>query len=141
MSRPLTRLTAAFLAVAALTASFAAPVHAEDEPPDGELPPIPCPDFPGTPSAEGELEAYRLAIACDTDIEVLSLADIDRRVYATPARTLEADIDVEPFRVRDAAGAWADIDPTLVARPDGSASSAATVIGVTTGAGGTAPFV
>ncbi|MEV0645778.1 LamG-like jellyroll fold domain-containing protein [Phytomonospora sp. NPDC050363] len=141
MIRPLTRVTTAFLAVAAMTAAFAAPVHAEDEPPDGELPPLACPSFPGEPSAEDEFEAYRLALACGVDVEVLSLRDIDRQVFATTAGTLDAQIAVEPYQVRNAEGAWTPIDPTLVPRPDGSAAAAATVIGVSTSAGGDAPFV
>jgi len=141
MTRPLARFSTALLAVAALTATLAAPVYAEEEPPDGELPPIACPDFPGEPSAADEFEAYRLALACGVNVEVTSLRDIDRQVYATPAGTLDAQMAVEPYQVRDAAGSWVPIDPTLVARPDGSAAAAATVIAIATGAGGGAPFV
>ncbi|GIG71383.1 LamG-like jellyroll fold domain-containing protein [Phytomonospora endophytica] len=141
MSRPLTRLTTAFLAVAALTASFAAPVYAEEEPSDPPLELPACPDFPGEPSAEDEFEAYRLALACGVNVEVVSLRDIDRQVFATPTGTLDAEIAVEPYRVRDTTGTWIPIDTTLVARPDGSAAAAATVIRVETGAGGNAPFV
>lgn len=141
MKRPLARLTTALLAVAMLSAAFAAPAYADEEPPDPPFPAPACPTFTGVPSAETEFEAYQLARACGFDIQVLSLQDIDRNVYATPELTLAADIATEPYRVRDAAGAWVPIDPTLVVRPGGSASAAATVIRVETGAAGTGPFV
>ncbi|MFC0626311.1 LamG-like jellyroll fold domain-containing protein [Kribbella deserti] len=112
-----------------------------DEPPDGELPLPACPTFTGDPSAADEFEAYKLALACGVNVEVLSLRGIDRQAFATPAGMLDTQIAVEPYWVQNADGAWVDIDPALVARPDGSAQTAATVIRVETGAGGTAPFV
>ncbi|MFC9690589.1 LamG-like jellyroll fold domain-containing protein [Kribbella sp. NPDC056951] len=115
--------------------------QAADEPPDGELPPRTCPTFNGDPTAADEFEAYQLALACNRNVEVLSLRDIDRQAFATPAGVLDTQIAVEPYWVQNSAGAWVDIDPTLAARPDGSAQAAATVIRIETGAGGTTPFV
>lgn len=131
------------LAVALLLSFMWAPPGAaqETEPPDPELPTVECPQFDGPPRAEDELTAYQYALACGFDIEVTSLRDIDREVYATPAGKLRSQIAVEPYQVRDEAGAWVPIDPTLVGLPDGSYESAATVIDVVVGAGGSAPFL
>lgn len=137
----LTRLTTTLLTAVALVVAVAVPAHAAEEPPDGELPLPACPTFNGDPSAYEELEAYKLALACGVNVEVLSLRDIDRQAFATPAGLLDTQIAVEPYWVQNAEGAWVDIDPALVARPDGSAQAKATVIRVETGAGGTAPFV
>ncbi|WP_433019522.1 LamG-like jellyroll fold domain-containing protein [Kribbella sp. CA-294648] len=117
------------------------PAYAAEEPPDGELPLPACPTFTGDPSAADEFEAYKLALACQVDVEVLSLRGIDRQAFATPAGMLDTKIAVEPYWVQNAEGAWVDIDPTLEARPDGSALAKATVIRVETGAGGSGPFV
>ncbi|MEO3748608.1 LamG-like jellyroll fold domain-containing protein [Plantactinospora sp. B5E13] len=120
---------------------YAAPARAADEPPDSPLPIPDCPSFQGDPSAQDEFEAYRIALACETNVEVLGLRDVDRQVYATPAGTLDAQIAVEPYQVPTADGGWVPIDPTLVARPDGTAAAAATVIRIETGPGGDRPFV
>ncbi|MFK4088066.1 LamG-like jellyroll fold domain-containing protein [Kribbella sp. NPDC020789] len=125
----------------AVFAAVAVPAWAGDEPPDGELPLPACPVFTGDPTAADEFEAYQLALACNRNVEVLSLRDIDRQAFATPAGLLDTQIAVEPYWVQNSAGAWVDIDPALVGRPDGSAQAAATVIRIETGAGGTAPFV
>lgn len=114
---------------------------AQEEPPDGELSLPECPEFAGEPAADDELTAYGYARACGVEVEVLGLRDIDRRVFAKPNGLLDARIAVEPQWVRDDAGAWVDIDTTLVGRADGSAATAATVIDVEIGAGGDAPFV
>ncbi|MFB6719124.1 LamG-like jellyroll fold domain-containing protein [Kribbella sp. NPDC056345] len=135
------RGTTTLLTAVALLATAALPARAGDEPPDGELPPLACPTFPGDPTAQDEFEAYRLALACNRNVEVLPFRDIDRQAFATPAGLLDTQIAVEPYWVQNSAGAWVDIDPTLAARPDGSAQAAATVIRIETGAGGTAPFV
>ncbi|GAA0594262.1 hypothetical protein HPO96_06835 [Kribbella sandramycini] len=91
--------------------------------------------------AEGEFEAYRLALACGVPVEVVGLRGNDREAFATPAGLLETKIAVEPYRVRDAGGGWVGIDPTLVGRDDGSARAKATVIGVEVGGAGAGPFV
>jgi hypothetical protein len=136
------RLAAAVVAAVLLTTGvFAAPARAEDEPPDTPLPIPDCPSFEGARSAQDEFEAYRLARACKAKVEVLGLRDIDRQVYATPTGLLDAEIAVEPYWVPTASGEWIDIDPTLVARADGSAAAAATVIRIETGPGGDRPFV
>ncbi|WP_344237640.1 LamG domain-containing protein [Kribbella hippodromi] len=133
-------ITSLLLAMA-LVATVAVPARAGDEPPDGDLQLPECPAFNGDPSAADELEAYKLALACGVNVEVMSLRDVDRQAYATPAGLLDTQIAVEPYWVRNATGAWVDLDPSFVARPDGSAQAAATVIRIETGAGGTAPFV
>lgn len=140
--RSFRRRTASVVAAALLTtAVFGAPARAEEEPPDTPLPTPQCPSFQGEPSAQDEFEAYRLALACEVNVEVLELRDVDRQVYATPAGTLDAQIAVEPYWVPAADGRWVTIDPTLVARADGSAAAKATVIRIETGAGGDRPFV
>jgi hypothetical protein len=108
-----------------------------------EPPAVPCPEFDGPPAADDEFTAYQYALACGVDVEVMSLRDVDRQVFATPEDEgrLKAQVAVEPTWVKNAAGAWVDIDPTLVARADGSAASAATLIGITAGAGGQSTFV
>ncbi|NUT31572.1 MAG: LamG domain-containing protein [Hamadaea sp.] len=133
---------AAALAVAMALAGIVAlpaPAHAEDG--EGTLPAVPCPAFTGPPSAEDELTAYQYALACKVDVEVMSLRDVDRQVFATPAGLMDARVAVEPYWVKNAAGEWVDIDPSFVSRADGSAASKATVIGITAGAGGGDTFV
>lgn len=117
------------------------PVPASAEPADEPAPTVPCPQFEGPPSADDEFTAYQYASACQVDVEVMGLRDVDRQVFATPTGLMKAHVAVEPYWVKNAAGAWVDIDPTFVARADGSAASAATVIGITAGAGGQSTFV
>ncbi|MEQ4300008.1 LamG-like jellyroll fold domain-containing protein [Plantactinospora sp. B6F1] len=118
-----------------------AQAQVQAEPPDEELPPVECPEFDGAPAAEDEFTAYRYALACGVNVEVLGLRDVDRQVFATPAGVLDAQIAVEPYRVRNDAGEWVGIDPTFAVRPDGSAASTATVIDIVVGAGGGDTFV
>lgn len=127
--------------VALMLSGVVIPVQAQAEPPDEELPVVECPDFDGAPAAEDEFTAYQYAMACGVDVEVLSLGDVDRQVFATPDGLLDAQIAVEPYRVQDADGAWTEIDPTLVVQPDGTAAAAATVIDIVVGAGGDDPFL
>lgn len=124
-----------------LATLVAIPSRVAADPGDEELPAVPCPAFDGPPAADDEFTAYQYALACGVNVEVMSLRDIDRQVFATPAGLMDAQVAVEPYWVKNAAGAWVDIDPTFVAQANGSAASAATVIAITAGAGGQNTFV
>jgi len=124
-----------------LATLVALPAPASADPGDEELPAVPCPTFDGPPAADDEFTAYRYALACQVNVEVMSLRDIDRQVFATPTGLMNAQVAVEPYWVKNAAGVWVDIDPTFVTQANGSAASAATVIGITAGAAGQSTFV
>jgi hypothetical protein len=121
----------------------AAPASAQEvEPPDDELETGECPtsNTVGLTAAD-EFAAYELALACGAEVEVLDQRDVDRQSFATPEGVIRAAIAAEPLWVRDASGAWVDIDPTFAVRPDGSAASTATIVDIEVGAGVAAPFV
>lgn len=132
-------VTAVAAMVLATLVALPAPANAEDG--EGGLPAVPCPVFDGPPAADDEFTAYQYALACQVNVEVMSLRDVDRQVFATPAGLMDAQVAVEPYWVKNAAGVWVDIDPTFVSQANGSAASAATVIGITAGAAGQSTFV
>ncbi|MBB6037841.1 LamG domain-containing protein [Phytomonospora endophytica] len=145
MKSPLSLARVAVLPVTAallLPVAWAMPATAQEvEPPDPDLPAVECPQFDGPPHADDELTAYRYALACNVDVEVTTLRDIDREVFATPDKTLESHIAVAPYQVKDSDGGWIPIDASLVPTGSGSYTSAATVVDITVGAGGDAPFL
>ncbi|MEV6967909.1 LamG-like jellyroll fold domain-containing protein [Hamadaea sp. NPDC051192] len=142
-AHPWFRSWQAATAAAAMTLALlvALPAAASADPGDEELPAVPCPVFDGPPAADDELTAYQYALACGVNVEVMGLRDVDRQVFATPTGLMDAQVAVEPYWVKNAAGAWVDIDPSFVAQANGSGVSAATIIGITAGAGGQNTFV
>ncbi|PZF79455.1 hypothetical protein C1I92_31040 [Jiangella anatolica] len=70
-------------------------------------------------------------------------ARTDRNTYfVNPDGTQTAELSPVPVRVRDDAGAWRDVDATLVARPDGTVATTATPTEVVlSGGGADAPLV
>jgi hypothetical protein len=81
-------------------------------------------------------QALASARRSGTRVEVTSLRDERREVYANPDGSLTQDIHQQPVRtVRD--GRWAPIDPTLVRAKDGSVVPRATVADMRFSGGGT----
>ncbi|WP_433438646.1 LamG-like jellyroll fold domain-containing protein [Nonomuraea sp. CA-141351] len=86
-----------------------------------------------------EESALTLARTGGKPVEVESLRNETRQVWAKPDGTFTLEQYVRPVRVRKATG-WVPVDTTLRMRPDGAVEPVATAAGMTFSGGGTAPL-
>jgi hypothetical protein len=80
-------------------------------------------------------------MATGKPVPVDALTTDDSTTVANPDGTFTLTTTVLPTRMRDAAGAWENIDPTLRGNADGSISTRATPNALTLSGGGTGPVV
>jgi hypothetical protein len=99
----------------------AAPRRAVAAPPAKAACPSSRPDRPS---------ALLTARWCGGRVEVAGEESETTQVWANPDGTLQAEVASGPVRVRDSKGAWAPVDLTLVAQPDGSVVSRTHPVGL-----------
>lgn len=90
-------------------------------------------EAPG-PLSEGEAAAK--ARETGQPVEASELTTSRRLVTALPGGSFRAEMSLDPVRVRDQSGAWAPVDTTMVARPDGTVGPARTVVTMSFSGGG-----
>ncbi|MET0417354.1 MAG: LamG-like jellyroll fold domain-containing protein, partial [Actinoplanes sp.] len=86
-----------------------------------------------------EGEASAAARAAGKPVEVSGKRGGAQETFANPDGTFTQTIHQQPVRVVQS-GRWVDVDPTLVARPDGTVGPKAAAIGLSFSAGGDGPF-
>ncbi|MDI6517225.1 hypothetical protein QMA61_13555 [Streptomyces coelicoflavus] len=92
-------------------------------------------------SGEAPTEALARAAAADGDtrVEVMSLREERRAVFANPDGSFTAQEYTQPVRARRD-GHWVPVDDTLVKRADGTYSPKATTVELSFSGGGDGPF-
>ncbi|MEV4411977.1 LamG-like jellyroll fold domain-containing protein [Catellatospora sp. NPDC049609] len=95
-----------------------------------------CTDTAPSPTA-----AATAAALCQTPVEDVSARTETRRIFANPDGTGTVEEFAHPQRVRRADGAWAALDATLVANPDGTLSPRASTVEMTLSGGGAGSLV
>lgn len=97
-------------------------------------------DAAGAPLSPAE-QASKEAQATGQRVEVVAERAEDELVYANPDGSFTSEITAGPQRVERTDGSWADIDPTLVRRPDGSVGPRAAVVDLSFSGGGSTDLV
>lgn len=92
-------------------------------------------------SADPRYAALAQAASTGQPVAVDALTTDDSITQALPDGTLAMTSTAMPTRMKDSAGAWEDIDPTLKKNPDGTISTTATPNGLTLSGGGTGPAI
>ncbi|HEX6686082.1 MAG TPA: LamG domain-containing protein [Candidatus Limnocylindrales bacterium] len=85
--------------------------------------------------------AQAMALICNAPVEVESLRSATGRVFANPDRSSTVEEYGYPQRVRSANGTWTDLNPTLVATPDGHWAPRASTVDMAFSNGGTGELV
>ena len=98
-----------------------------------------CPDDE-LPMVSGEAMATQLAVDCAVEVEVVEESTEFGGVFAQPDGEMILRVGAEPYRARDDAGQWAEIDTDLVVNSDGSLSPRNSLTDVTFSSGGDGPF-
>jgi Concanavalin A-like lectin/glucanases superfamily len=94
----------------------------------------------GPLTAPDEASALAAARAAGRPVEALSDRTEFSQTFANPSGTLTLNEGVVPVRVHRPNGAWAPVDLTLQAQPDGSVAPVASFAGVAFSGGGTSPL-
>ncbi|MFC9223752.1 LamG-like jellyroll fold domain-containing protein [Streptomyces hygroscopicus] len=93
----------------------------------------------GLLTAAGTADAQSKAATLGTKVEVLALRDERSTTTANPDGTFTTTEYVQPIRTR-AGGEWADIDTTLVKRPNGTYAPKAALTAMSFSGGGSTTF-
>ncbi|MEO3804314.1 LamG-like jellyroll fold domain-containing protein [Nonomuraea sp. B1E8] len=89
--------------------------------------------------AETEEAALAMARRAGRPVEVASMRNETRQVFAQPDGRLTMEMHVRPVRVRKG-DRWVPVDTTLRLRPDGAVEPVATAVGLTFSGGGSGPL-
>src|SRR5215471_5103219 len=96
---------------------------------------------PARASSDPHVAARARAVATGKPVAIPELTTEDSTTVANADGTFTLRTTVLPTRMKDASGAWENIDPTLRRNPDGSISTLATPNALTLSGGGGGPVV